>query len=219
MAEMVRKRGGTVVGSVRFPQGNADFSSFLLQAQASGAENIGLATTSNDLANLLKAAGEFQMLNGRQRFYAPLVPPSVIASTGQGAIQGLNTVISYFPALNAGTLDFARRFSARYGGQMPGATNEGVYSALHHYLRAVTAAGTTDPDVVAARMRALPVNDIVNQDVTIRVDGRLMNARYVVAIKSPAESAFPGDFYRLVRTIPGDQAYRPLADGGCPLAQ
>ena len=219
MMEMVRRRGGTVLGSVRFPQGNTDFSSFLLQAQASGAENIGLATTSNDLANLLKSASEFRMLNGRQQFYAPLVPPSIIASTGQDTIQGLNTVISYFPSLNDGTRDFAQRFAARYGGQMPGATNEGVYSALLHYFRAVAAARTVDPDTVVAKMRELPVTDIVNKGVPIRADGRLMNDRYVVAVKPPSESAFPGDFYRLVRTVPAEQAYRPLAEGGCPFIQ
>ena len=217
MSELVRKRGGTILGSIRFPQGNADFSSFLLQAKASGAENIGLATSSNDLANLLKSAGEFQMLNGKQQFFAPIVAPSVIASTGLGTVRGLITVLSYFPGLNPETLDFGRRFAARYNGQMPGATNEGVYSALHHYFRAVQAAGTIDPDTVAAKMRELPVTDIVNKNARVRSDGRLMNDRYVVVIKSPEESLSPGDFFKLLRTIPANEAYRPLAEGGCVL--
>lgn len=219
MSELVRMRGGTVAGSVRFPQGNTDFSSFLLQAQASGAENIGLATSSNDLANLLKGAGEFQMLNGKQQFFAPIVAPSVIASTGLGTVRGLITVLSYFAALNPETLDFGKRFAARYNGQMPGATNEGVYSALHHYFKAVQAAGTVDPDTVAAGMHELPVTDIVNKGARIRSNGRLMNDRYVVRIKSAEDSAYAGDFYELLRTIPADEAYRPISAGGCVSAR
>ena len=219
MTELITRRGGTVLGSVRFPQGNTDFSSFVLQAQASGADNVVLATSANDLANLVKGLGEFGMLAGKQHFYAPILSPSVIASTGLDAAHGLITDLSFFPALNAETMAFSKRFALRYDGQTPGATNEGVYSAVRDYLKAVAAAGTIDPEKVAAKMHQLPVEDIVNHGAQIRADGRLMNDHYVVSVKPAAESQFPGDFFKLLKVVPADQAYRPLAGGGCPMVQ
>lgn len=209
--------GGTVVGSVRHPLNNSDFSSFLLQAQASKAKVIAFANAGSDTINSVKQAAEFGLTNGHV-IVAPLVYISDIHSMGLQAAQGLTYVEGFYWDLNDDTRAWSKRFLERRKA-MPTMTHAGVYSAVSHYLKAVKAAGTDDTQTVLAKMRETPVDDFFSRGGVIRKDGRMVHDMLLVQVKTPAESKYPWDYYKVLATIPGDQAFRPIQESECPLAK
>ncbi len=215
----IAEAGGTVVGSIRHPQGTSDFSSFLLAAQASKAQVVGLADAGADTINAIKGASEFGLVKGGQKLAAMLIFLSDIHSLGLQTAQGLLLTESFYWDLNDATRQWSARFAARMHGRMPTMVHAGVYSAVLHYLKAVQAAGTTEATAVSAKMHALPVSDRILPSATVRQDGRVMRPFYLFQVKSPAESHGPYDYYKLVREIPPDEAARPLHEGGCPLVK
>jgi branched-chain amino acid transport system substrate-binding protein len=190
----------------------------LLQAQSSGANVLALANTGADAINSIKQAGEFGLTKSI-KVAALFMQISDIHSVGLQAAQGLTVTAAYYWDLNDGTRAFAKRFAAEMGGRMPTEDQAGVYSATLAYLRAVRDAGTIDGDKVVAQMRAHPIDDALFGQVQIRPDGRAVHAMYLFRVKTPAESKSAWDLYSLVQTIPADSAFRPLADGGCPLVK
>jgi branched-chain amino acid transport system substrate-binding protein len=217
--DVVKKAGGKVLGEAVHPVNNADFSSFLVQAQASGAKVIGLANGATDTTNSIKQAHEFGLTQAGQKLAGLLVFITDVHSLGLEVAQGLQMTESYYWDQNDETRAFARRYAARMNGRMPSMVQAGVYSAVAHYLKAVAAAGSTDGDAVAPKMREIPVNDFMSHDVHIRRDGRVMRNFYLFEVKKPSESKGPWDYYKLVRTIPAEEAARPESEGGCPLVQ
>jgi branched-chain amino acid transport system substrate-binding protein len=217
----VERNGGKVLGASRHPLGTADFSSFLLQAQASKAKVIGLANAGADTVNAVKQAAEFGMRDGRQSLVAFLVFIDDIHAMGLKTAQGLLLTESFYWDMNDDTRAFARRFAARPGmnGKMPSAGQAGVYSATLAYLRAVAAVASDAAGDVVPQMKRTPLNDPLFGDLTVRPDGRAVHPIHLFEVKAPAESKQPWDYYRLVATIPAEQAFRPLADGGCPLVK
>mgnify|MGYP002621743270 FL=1 len=217
-ANAVRRAGGQVLGSVRHPLGTADFSSVLLQAQASRAQVVALANSQADFINAMKQAGEFGLTRRGQRVLGLAVYVSDIVSLGLEPTQGAIVTGNWYWNLNDGTRDFARRFAARHNGRMPTALQANVYAAVLHYLKAVDAVGgSTDGRAVVARMKAMPTDDRIFGRGSIRADGRRMSPVYVFQVKAPGESSGPYDVYRLVREVPVEEAYRPIEEGGCPL--
>ncbi len=217
--KIIAAAGGTVLGSVRPPQGTTDFSSYLVQAQASKAKIIGLANAGADTINAIKGASEFGVTAGGQKLAAMLIFLSDIHALGLQVAQGLQLTESFYWDLTPATRAWSRRFGARMGGRMPTMVHAGVYSAVTHYLKAVKAAGTTDAVAVAAKMREIPVSDTILPAATVRQDGRVMRPFYLFEVKSPSESKGPYDYYKLIREIPAEEAARPLHDGGCPLVK
>jgi branched-chain amino acid transport system substrate-binding protein len=210
--------GGQVMGAIRQPLGTSDFSSALLQVESSGANVLALANTGADAINSIKQAGEFGMTR-TMKVAALFMQISDVHSLGLQAAQGLMLTAAFYWDLNDGTRAFAKRFAAQMGGRMPTEDQAGVYSATLAYLRAVRDAATIDGDKVVAQMRAHPIDDALFGHVVLRVDGRATHAMYLFRVKTPAESTGPWDLYTLVQTIPADSAFRPLADGGCPLVK
>ena len=209
--------GGTVIGAVRHPLGTSDFSSYLLQAQASGAQVIALANAGADTQNTLKQAAEFGIgRNGKQRLAALLIFVTDVFSVGLPVAGGLDLTTSFYWDRTDATRAFTKRFMASKP-KPPSMLQAGSYSGVRHWLAAVAKAGTTDAKTVAATMRATPVNDMNNQDIAIRADGRVMCNMYLMQVKTPAESTAKFDVYKLIDILPGEQAFRPLAEGGCPL--
>ncbi len=213
----ITQAGGAVLGSVRHPQGTTDFSSYLLQAKASGAKVIGLADAGSDTINAVKGASEFGVVAGGQQLAGLLIFLSDIHSLGLPTAQGLRLTESFYWDLNDGTRTWSQRFAQRMGGRMPTMVHAGVYSAVTHYLKAIKASGTDEPNAVAAKMRELPVSDAILPKATIRLDGRVMRPFYLFEVKTPAESARPYDYYKLIREIPPEEASRPSNEGNCPL--
>lgn len=210
--------GGKVVGGVRHPLNTADFSSFILQAQTSKAKIIGLANSGDDALNAIKQAAEFGVVAGGQKLGGLLLLINQIHGLGLKAAHGVTIAEAFYWDLDDGTRAFSARFEA-VAKKKPNMIQAGVYSAVTHYLKAVQAAGTDDGPTVAAKMRELPVNDFMSKDVAIRKDGRVMRNMYLFEVKSPAESKGPWDYYKFISVVPGDQAFRPLAEGACPLAK
>lgn len=207
----VCEKGGVVAGAVRHPLGTLDFASFILQAQASKAQIVALANVSADLVNTIKATAEFGIVAGGQKLAAFTLFQNDVAALGLKAAQGLITASVYFPGLNAETRSFGERFTARFG-RLPGPNQAGAYSATLHYLKAVKSAGTDSGDAVAAAMRRIPVTDFVNKDAHIRADGRLMRDFYLVQVKAPEESQFPGDFYKVLSKIDAQTAFGKMSE-------
>ncbi len=219
-SEVVKASGGKVLGSVKVPLGTTDFSSFLLQAQGSKAKIVGLANAGNDTINSIKQASEFGIVKGGQKMAGLLVFLSDIHGLGLQTAQGLNLTETFYWDMNDGTRAWSKRFGALHGGRMPTMVQAGVYSGLLHYLKAVDALQEdTDGIKVVNEMKKLPTDDPLFGKGTIRVDGRKIHPAYLFEVKSPAESKYPWDYYKLVQTIPADQAFRPLKDGGCPLVK
>jgi branched-chain amino acid transport system substrate-binding protein len=212
---VIEKNGGKVLGSVRHPFPSADFSSFLLQAQASGAKVVGLANAGQDTTNAIKQAAEFGIVEGGQSLAALLMFISDVHSLGLPAAQGLLLTTGYYWDLDDESRPFAKRFFDKTG-KMPTMVHAGVYSSVLHYLKAVDAAGTDDGKTVAAKMHELPVTDFFARNGRLRVDGRMVHDMYLARVKKPDESKAPWDYYEIVATIPGDQAYKPLSKD-CPL--
>ncbi|MCM8735696.1 ABC transporter substrate-binding protein [Azospirillum sp. A1-3] len=216
---VVKSMGGTIVGSVRHPPNASDFSSYLLQAQGSGAQVIGLANAVGDTIGSVKQATEFGITAGGQRLAALLMQLSDVAAVGLKDAQGLYLTEAFYWDLNPGTRAFADRFAARMDGRRPTGNQAGVYAGALHYLKAVKAADSTDGAVVAAKMRDLPTDDPLFGKGSVRVDGRAVHDMLFFEVKKPEESKGPWDFYKLVKTIPGPEAFRPLSEGGCPLVE
>jgi branched-chain amino acid transport system substrate-binding protein len=217
-AAVVEKAGGQVLGAVYAPINTADFSSFLLQAQASKAKVIGLANTGGDVINTIKQGAEFGITQGGQKFAALLMFITDVHSLGLKAAQGLQFTSAFYWDQNDATRAFSKRFFARVN-HMPTMVQAGVYSATLHYLEAVKALGSKEPLAVMAKMRAMPINDVMTHDGKLRIDGRVVRDMYLLEVKTPAESKGPWDYAKIIRTVPGDEAYRPLDQGGCPLVK
>jgi branched-chain amino acid transport system substrate-binding protein len=217
--DAVKANGGKVLGAVRAPLATPDFSSFLVQAQASGAKVIGFANAGTDLQNCLKQAAEFGLTANGTRLATLLMQISDVHSLGQKVCAGLVYTDSFYWDLNDKTRAWSKRWGEKMGGMVPGLLHAGSYCAAYHWLKAVKAAGTTDADAVAAKMKALPVNDFYNTDVKVREDGRVMHVMYLWQVKPTADSKYPYDYCKLLATVPPDQAWRPLNEGGCPLVK
>ncbi|MGO8919371.1 MAG: ABC transporter substrate-binding protein [Stellaceae bacterium] len=217
-ASVVEATGGRVLGTVNIPLNNSDFSSFLLQAQGSKAKIIGLANAGGDTINSIKQGAEFGIVEGGQKFAALLMFITDVHSLGLKAAQGLQLSAPFYWDMNDETRAFAKRFSDRVG-HPPTFTQAGVYSAMHHYLDAIKAIGTKDPLKVMAKMRATPINDFMTKNGVLRDDGRVVRDMYLFEVKKPAESKAPWDYYKLIQTVPGDQAFRPIDKGDCPLVK
>jgi branched-chain amino acid transport system substrate-binding protein len=217
-AAVVTAEGGKVLGNVNAPLDTQDFSSFLLQAQASKAQVIGLANAGGDTVNSIKQGAEFGITQGGQKFAALLVFITDVHSLGLKVAQGLQLTSPFYWNMNDATRAWSKRFEAK-AGHPPTFDQAGVYSAVAHYLKAVKAIGTKDPLKVMAEMRKLPINDFMTHDGKLRIDGRVIRDMYLFQVKTPAESKGPWDYYKLVETVPGDKAFRPLNAGGCPLVK
>jgi branched-chain amino acid transport system substrate-binding protein len=216
-ADVIKASGGQVVGAARHPLNSADLSSFLLQAQASKADVIGLANAGGDTINSIKQAAEFGIPK-TQKLAGLLVFINDIASLGLNVAQGMLLTEGFYWDLNDDTRAWSKRFFERMK-KMPSAAQAGVYSSTTHYLKAVAAAGTDETGAVIRKMKELPINDMFAKNGRIREDGRMVHDMYLFQVKAPAESKGPWDFYQLVATIPGDQAFQPLAESRCPLVK
>ncbi len=217
---IIRANGGRIVGEVSHPYGATDFSSFLLQAQASGAKVVAFANSSTDTVTSIKQAGEFGLgRDGSQKLVGLLVSIADVHAMGLADAGGLLLTDSFYWDFTDATRAFSARFEAQLPGRKPTMVQAGVYSAVAHYLKAVASVGSTDGDAVAAKMRELPVNDFMDENVVVRRDGRVMRDFYQFQVKTAAESKGPWDYYRFVRRIPASDAARPVAEGGCPLTK
>ncbi|HWI36697.1 MAG TPA: ABC transporter substrate-binding protein [Burkholderiales bacterium] len=215
---VIKANGGRVLGAVRHPINSADFSSYILQAQASKAKIIGLATAGGDMINIVKQSAEYKVGQGGQHLAGLLVFIADIHSLGLQTAQGLMLTSAFYWDLNDETRAWSKRFATRYA-KVPTMIHAGTYGAVTHYLKAIAAAGTDEAKAVAAKMKAMPVNDFMTKKGVIRADGRLVRDMYLFQVKAPSESRGGFDYYKLVSTIPGEQAFRPLGEGGCPLAK
>jgi branched-chain amino acid transport system substrate-binding protein len=216
---VVAKMGGKTLGKVRHPLNTQDFSSFLLQAQASKAKIVGLANAGGDTTNSIKQAAEFGIVKGGQNLAGMLVFLTDVHALGLPTAQGLIFTETFYWDLNDQTRAFAKRFSALDKGIHPTMVHAGVYASTLHYLKAVEALKSDDGTKVVAQMKAMPTDDPLFGKGTIRVDGRKIHPAYLVEVKKPSESKGPWDYYKVRATIPAEQAFRPLADGGCPLVK
>jgi branched-chain amino acid transport system substrate-binding protein len=215
-SEAVIKAGGKVLGSVSHPFPNNDFSSFLLQAQASGAKVIGLANAGGDTINAIKQASEFGITQAGQRLAGLLVFISDVNSLGLQTAQGLVVTTGFYWDYNDETRAWSKKWSQRMNGRMPTMSQAGCYSGAMHYLKAVQAAGTDEAKAVAKKMREIPVNDFFAKNGKVREDGRMVHDMYLAQVKKPEESKYPWDYYKILRVIPGDEAYKPLSESECP---
>jgi branched-chain amino acid transport system substrate-binding protein len=215
-SNVVVKTGGKVLGSVRHPLNTSDFSSFLLQAQASKAKVIGLANAGGDTINAIKQAAEFGIGKGGQKISPLLAFVSDIDSVGLETAQGLLLAEAFYWDLNDDTRAFSKRFMERTK-RVPTSAQAGVYSSVTHYLKAVKEAGTTDAAAVMKIMKAAPINDMFAKGGRIREDGRMVHDMYLFEVKKPSESMGRSDDYKLLATVPGDEAFQSLEQSRCPL--
>jgi branched-chain amino acid transport system substrate-binding protein len=217
-ANVVKESGGKVLGDVRHPLNSSDFSSFLLQAQASKAKVIALANAGGDTTNALKQAAEFGITQAGQKMIALLQEITDTHALGIKATQGLIVTDAFYWDMNDETRAFSKRFNEKVG-HMPTMIQAGLYSATMHYLKAIDAIGTDEAPKVMAQMRATPINDFFAKNGKIRIDGRMVHDMYLFEVKKPEESKGEWDLYKLLATVPGDEAFRPLDKGGCPLVK
>jgi branched-chain amino acid transport system substrate-binding protein len=214
---VVTKAGGKVLGKVRHPLNTQDFSSFVLQAQASKAKIIGLANAGGDTTNAIKQASEFGLVKGGQNLAGLLVFISDVHGLGLDKAQGLIFTESFYWDLNERTRAFAKRFAPLNNNKYPTMVHAGVYASILHYLKAIEAAKTDDGNKVVARMKEMPTDDALFGKGNIRADGRKIHPVYLVEVKKPSESKGPYDYYKIRATIPAEQAFRPLDQGECAL--
>jgi branched-chain amino acid transport system substrate-binding protein len=213
---VVQEVGGEVLGSVRHPLSTADFSSYLLQAQGSGAKVIGLANAGSDTTNAIKQAHEFGITQAGQQLASLLLFLSDVNALGLEVAQGLVLTTGFYWDMDDETRAWSERFNERVG-QMPTMVQAGVYSAVSHYLKAIEAAASDDAKTVVEQMKSTPVNDFFAKNGTIRADGRMVHDMYLARVKAPDQSQGEWDYYEILRTIPGDQAFLPLEESTCPL--
>ena len=217
---VVLKTGGKVLGKVRHPLSTQDFSSFLLQAQASKAKIIGLANAGGDTINSIKQAAEFGIVKAGQNLAGMLVFLPDIHALGLQTAQGLIFTETFYWDLNDNTRAFTKRFSAQAPRNLyPSMIHAGVYSAVIHYLKAIEAIKSDDGTKVIAQMKKMPTDDPLFGKGSIRADGRKLHPAYLVEVKKPSESKGPWDYYKVRNTLPADQAFRPVAGGDCPLVK
>jgi branched-chain amino acid transport system substrate-binding protein len=217
-ATIVKETGGKVLGNVRHPLNSSDFSSFLLQAQASKAKVVALANAGGDTTNALKQASEFGLTKGGQKMIALLQEITDTHSLGAKETQGLIVTDAFYWDMNDETRAFSKKFMDKVG-HMPTMIQAGLYSATMHYLKAIDAIGTDEAPKVMAQMKATPINDFFAKGGKIREDGRMVHDMYLFEVKKPEESKGEWDLYKLLATVPGDEAFRPLDKGGCPLVK
>ncbi|MBO0904402.1 ABC transporter substrate-binding protein [Jiella sonneratiae] len=217
-ANAVKANGGEVVGSVAAPFPTPDFSSFLLQAQGSGAQVIGLANAGTDTQNSVKQAQEFGIVSGGQKLASLLLFISDVDALGLDAAQGLTLTTGFYWDLD----DDTRAWSAKYEektGAKPSMVQAGMYSSALQYLKAVEAAGTDDPETVIAKLKEMPIDDVFARNGKVRADGLMVHDMYLAQVKTPEESKGKWDYYNIVRTIPGDQAFQSMDKGSCEAAK
>lgn len=213
---LVAANGGKTLGEVFHPMGTTDYSSFLLQAQSSGAKVVAFANGGEQLVNSMKQWKEFGMQGGRQRPVATLLTLSDVHAAGLDVMQGLSATTAWYWDRDEQTRAFSQRFFQRFKA-MPTAPQASMYSAASHYLQAVVATGTDATDPVAAKMRSTPVDDMFAHHAMLREDGKLSHDFLLVTVKSPAQSKGPWDYFRIDGVIAASDAYTPLADSDCPL--
>ena len=218
----IRAAGGQVLGAARHPSpGTTDFSSFLAQAAGSRAKVLGLANAGGDVVNCIKQSAEFGLTRRGMRLAGILLQATDIHSIGLAASEGLTLTDPFYWDMNDGTRDFARRFAPRHKNLMPIQNHAGMYSAVLHYLKAVHAMGTAeakaDGAALVRRMKEIPTDDPLFGPGRIRTDGRKIHPMHVFRVKSPNESRYPWDYYRLVRSFTAEDAFRPMREGGCPM--
>ncbi len=223
-ASFVTAAGGKVLGQALAPfPGTTDFSSFLVQAKASGAKAIGLANGGADTVNCIKQAAEFGIMKGGQKVAGLIFLVHDVHGVGLASAQGVLLTEPFYWNLNDGTRDFAKRYAARFGGMVPGSVHAGQYSGVTHYLKAATAIGAerakASGRAAIEQMKAMPTEDALFGKGKVRPDGRVIHDMYLFEVKSPADSKAPWDYYTLKRVIPAEQAFRPLDQGGCPLVR
>lgn len=219
VTRFVQADGGKMLGSVRHPLNTPDFSSFLLQAQASNAKVIGLANAGTDTSNAVKQAAEFG-ITSKQRLAGLLVDITDIHAIGLQSAQGMLAATSFYWDLNDETRALTKRFAVAMGSnRVPTMVQAGVYAGVRHYLRAIESIGSDDALRVAEEMKRVPVNDAYNKNVRVREDGRVLHDIYLVQAKAPSESRYPFDYFKIIQTLPGTEVFRPLAEGGCPLVK
>jgi branched-chain amino acid transport system substrate-binding protein len=216
-AAVVTKNGGKVIGSVKTPFPSNDFSSFLLQAQASKAKVIGLANAGGDTVNSIKQAAEFGITQGGQSLAGMLVFVNDVKALGLKTAQGLVFSETFYWDENDQTRAWSKRFGERLNNRMPNMTNAGVYSSVIHYLKAVEAEKSKDPTKVLARMKATPTDDILFGKGSVRADGRKMHDAFLLEVKKPGDSKSDWDVAKILAKVPADQAFRPLSESPCPL--
>jgi len=208
-----------VIGKVRHPLNTHDFSSFLLQAQSSKAKIVGLANAGGDTSNSIKQAAEFGIVKGGQNLAGLLVFLTDVHALGLEKAQGLIFTETFYWDQNDASRAFTKRFAAANGGKYPTMVHAGVYAGVLHYLKAVASLKSDDGAKVVAEMKKLPTDDPLFGKGEIRADGRKIHPAYLVEVKKPSESKGPYDYYKIRSTIPADQAFRPLKDGGCELVK
>ena len=215
----VEKAGGKVLGKVRHPLNTNDFSSFLLQAQSSKAKVIGLANAGGDTINSIKQASEFGIVKGGQSLAGLLVFASDVAALGLPTAQGLILTETWYWDMNDANRAWTKRWQQERQGKWPTMIHAGVYSGITHYLKAAVAlkGNVSDGKAVVAQMKSMPTEDQLFGKGSIRPDGRKIHPAYLLEVKKPSDSKYPGDFYNVRATIPADQAFRPLKEGNCPL--
>ncbi|SKA33309.1 branched-chain amino acid transport system substrate-binding protein [Enhydrobacter aerosaccus] len=213
----IKAAGGKVLGSVRHPLNASDFSAYLVQAQASKAKGLIFADGGNDIINGVKQAAEFGLARQGMRISAPLIQFPDVHGLGLKVAQGLLMASPFYWDMNPQARAFSDRF-AKEMGRPPSFIQAGTYSAVTHYLKAVKAAGTDEAKAVLAEMRKLPINDFMTSNGHIRADGRVIRDMYLMQVKTPEESKGEWDLAKIIATVPGDEAFRPLSDGACPMA-
>ncbi len=216
ITKVVETGGGKVVGKVRHPFPSNDFSSYILQAQGSGAEVVALANAGADMVNALQTASQFGLTQSGQKLAGMVVFLNDVHSMGLDVTQGLMLTTGWYWDMNDETREWANRYHKRVG-RMPSMTHAGVYSSTIHYLNAVKETDSDDSQVVRAKMIETPINDMFAKNGKLREDGRMVHDMYLAQVKTPAESKSEWDLYKILRTIPGDQAFRSLADSQCKL--
>ena len=215
-SKFVESKGGKVLGSVRHPLSTTDYSSFLLQAQSSGAKVVGLANAGLDTSNAIKQAAEFGIVAGGQRLAALLFTLAVVHGLGLEAAQGLTLTEGFYWDRDDESREFSKRFFDRTG-RMPNMIQAGTYSAVLQYLKAIKEAGTDETEAVAKKLHEMPVNDVFARNGKVGANGRMIYDMYLMEVKKPDESKAPWDYYKVLATIPGDQAYLKPEESGCPL--
>ena len=215
-SDAVRAAGGKVLGAVRHPLNAGDYSSYLIAAKASGAKVIALANGGGDMTGAVKQAAEFGLQKGGQTLVPMLCTITDIHSLGLPVARGISLMTSFSWDRNEQTRAWSKKFFARHK-TMPSMDHAATYSAVAHYIRAVAAAGSTGTNAVAAKMREMPINDFYAANGKLREDGRMVHDMYLVRVKTPEESHGPWDYEQILQTVPGDKAFRPLAEAGCPV--
>jgi branched-chain amino acid transport system substrate-binding protein len=213
----IAKAGGKVLGSVKHPLNNHDFSSFLLQAQAMGAKVIGFANGSGDTIRSIQQAREFGLVDDKRRIAAFILHVTDVHALGLEVAQGTLVMDTFYWDRNSETKAWSQRFMARNNGRPPSAVQAGAYSAVLHYLKAIAAAGTKEAAPVSAKMKDLKIDDALIKEGFIREDGRVVKDYYLLEVKKPSELKYPWDYFKVTAIVPGNEVTRPLSEGNCPL--